>query len=119
MTAHKPRGLGVKASDFWKKVTTKYDLRVDELVTLEAACRTLDLIETLQKDWTDDGKPTMTRGSQGQNVIDPRVSEMKMQRIAFEAFVKRLALPDADGVPVNQNRTAGQSRWASAHGSGA
>lgn len=120
MANYTPRGLGNEGGKFWRNVTSKYTLRVDELVTLEAACRTLDLIKTLEADWIEDGKPTMTTGSQGQNVIDPRVAEMKAQRLAFEAFAKRLALPDdvapGSGVKPNQQRAAGQSRWTAAHG---
>jgi hypothetical protein len=61
--------LGPRAIELWEGVTGKYDLRVDELFVLEAACREVDLIDAmLERQKVED---LIGVGSQGQPVAAP------------------------------------------------
>jgi hypothetical protein len=117
-----PESLASEGQRVWKAVTSKYDLRADELVTLEDACAASDMIAALSDAWAEDGKPPTTKGSMGQQVIHPLIGEIRTQRAARNALFRQLKLPDdaASGSgESNQQRAAAQSRWAAAHGSGA
>lgn len=116
-----PEGLAAGGERVWRSITGKYDLRPDELVTLEDACRITDMIDALTRVWTEAGTPMITRGSMGQEVIHPLIGEIRTQRMARNALWRQLKLPEVDGGEVgpNQHRSAAQSRWASAHGAGA
>jgi DNA polymerase III psi subunit len=99
-----------------------YDLRPDELSTLEDACRLTDMIDAMSKVWADEGRPLTTQGSMGQLVTHPMVSEIRTHRMARNALWRQLRLPDAgnqEAGATNQHRAAAQSRWAAAHGNGA
>lgn len=115
-----PASLESAGQALWLSVTEKYDLRVDELAVLEAACKTADMIATLDREWAALGKPFLTSGSMGQDVIHPLIGERRTQQAQLAALLGKLKLPDeaADGGKANQNRSAAQSRWAQ-HGKGA
>lgn len=118
-----PETLGNEGKRVWNLVTSKYDLRPDELLTLEDACAASDMIAGLAKAWEDEGRPLTTKGSMGQQVIHPLIGEIRTQRAARNALWRQLKLPDdpsaGSGAEPNQQRSAAQSRWASAHGKGA
>jgi hypothetical protein len=116
-----PSGLESAGAALWRDVVGKYDLRVDELAVLEAACKTADMIAILDKEWSALGKPFLTRGSMGQDVIHPLIGERRAQQSAQAALFRQLKLPDEAGGAgeSNQQRSAAQSRWAAAHGAGA
>lgn len=117
-----PATLSTAGKRLWSDVTAKYDLRVDELAVLEAACKTADMIATLDKEWDALGKPFLTRGSMGQDVIHPLIGERRAQQAAQAALFRQLKLPDevedGSGAKPNQQRSAAQSRWMQ-HGAGA
>lgn len=115
-----PDGLAKAGSALWVAVVSKYTLRVDELAVLEAACKTADKVAMLEDAWVELGRPYMTRGSMGQDVIHPLIGEQRTQNAALAALLGKLKLPDdgAVGLP-NQQRDAAQSRWAAEHGKGA
>lgn len=114
-----PTTLDEAGKSLWSDVVAKYDLRVDELAVLEAACKTADMIATLDKEWDALGKPFLTRGSMGQDVIHPLIGERRAQQSAQAALFRQLKLPDdATSGAANQQRSAAQSRWAQ-HGTGA
>jgi hypothetical protein len=108
---------------FWAGVVGIYELRPDELATLEDVCRLSDMIAALDSAWAEDGRPLTTRGSMGQLVTHPMISEIRTHRMARNSLLRQLKLPDTgqeSGVgEANQHRSAAQSRWASAHGKGA
>lgn len=112
-----PESLEAVGRALWRDVVAKYDLRVDELAVLEAACKTADMIATLDKEWAALGKPFMTRGSMGQDVIHPLIGERRTQQAALARFLGILKLPDEASGEVNTNpaRAAAASRWK--HGS--
>lgn len=118
-----PDTLAAEGKRVWEKVTSKYDLRPDELLTLEDACAASDMIAALSKAWEEDGKPLTTKGSMGQQVIHPLIGEIRTQRAARNALWRQLKLPDdtgGDGAgETNQHRSAAQSKWSAAHGKGA
>ena len=117
-----PETLGAEGQKVWDLVTAKYDLRPDELLTLEDACAASDMIAALSKSWEDDGRPLTTKGSMGQQVIHPLIGEIRTQRSARNALWRQLKLPDdaADaGAEAIQHRAAAQSKWSAAHGKGA
>src|SRR5699024_1527317 len=117
-----PAGLESAGQELWVQIVDKYDLRPDELVTLEDICAATDLIQVLELEWRANGKPLITTGSMGQEVEHPIIGSIDKQRKARNALWRQLKLPDDPGVTAsepNQHRQAAQSRWAAAHGQGA
>lgn len=112
---NEPVPAGVVGEALWIDVVSKYDLRPDELVTLEDVCRLSDMIAALDAAWVEQGRPLTTKGSMGQLVTHPAISEIKGHRMARNSLWKQLKLPDENGVKPNQQRDAANSRW-SAHG---
>lgn len=114
-----PATLDSAGKALWSSVVAKYDLRVDERAVLEAACKTADMIALLDREWDGLGKPFMTRGSMGQDVIHPLIGERRTQQSALAALLGKLKLPDEVGatglVATNPARAAAESRWK--HGS--
>jgi hypothetical protein len=115
-----PADLGDEGQALWDSIAGAYTLRPDERATLEDACRVTDMIAALTDAWTELGRPTMTVGSMGQDIIHPLVDKVADHRMKRATLLGRLKLPDEQGGAVpNQQRDAAQSRWASAHGSSA
>lgn len=119
-----PKGLNDDGAALWRKITGPYDLRTDELVTLESACRATDRV-TLMRD--ELGDQVTATGSMGQVVVHPLVAEIRAHEAQVTSLLTRLKLPDlADGAPAGEEssrsttaRAAAQSRWGVAHGKGA
>ena len=110
-----PPGLGTAGRRLWKQVQKQYTLRPDEAVLLETACKTVDVIAELEA--AMDGQPLTTTGSMGQQREHPLLSEARQQRGLLNRTLAQLKLPDMDaGASLNQQRAAGLSRWAQAHG---
>ena len=116
MNEQAPVGLASTGSGLWAEVVGKYDLRPDELVTLEDMCRITDMIAALDAAWAEQGRPLTTKGSMGQLVTHPLISEIRTHRMARNTLSKQLKLPDESGEKPNQQRDAARSRWAQAHG---
>ncbi len=112
-----PASLATAGKALWSDVVKKYDLRVDELAVLESACKTADMIATLDKEWDALGKPFLTRGSMGQDVIHPLIGERRAQQSQMAKLLAQLKLPDdaSGAVSANPARAAAASRWK--HGS--
>ena len=110
-----PKGLGTSGAAFWRDVLAKYELRIDEQRVLEDACRERDLIARLEAELA--GATLLTKGSMGQPVVNPLVSELRQHRGTFAALMRQLKLPDEDstdhgGALSAKNRAAVQARWA-------
>lgn len=86
--------LGARGSAFWNDVAGEWELRPDELEILGAACRTLDLIQSMEQEL--EGQPRTVRGSQGQPVINPLVSELRFYRQSLASHLRALRIPDDD-----------------------
>jgi len=67
-----PMGLKTHGKRTWQEVTSKYQLRTDELDILEDVCREIDMIHDLEKE--RQGAPYLLKGSQGQSVINPLIT---------------------------------------------
>lgn len=109
-----PAGLNDAGEALWSKVTGKYTLRADELVTLESACHAADRIVLMRDEL---GSSVTTTGSMGQTVVHPLIPEIRAHEAQISTLLAKLKLPDEQGgEQVSQQRQAAQSRWASAHG---
>lgn len=117
-TVAAPAGLAAKGKKMWKAIAGPYELRPDELDILEDICREVDLIARLEDSL--DASELLTLGSQGQDVLNPLVSELRQHRATKKALWASLKLPD-DAAPIaaNQQREAAQSRWAQSRGKSA
>lgn len=119
MKAPTPKGLAPRGRKVWKEIVDGYELRADELDTLEDICREIDLIDKLEADL--DGADLMVTGSQGQDVANPLISEIRQHRATKKSLWAGLKLPDEGGsvVGINHQREGGHSRWAASYGKGA
>lgn len=107
-----PATLAESGKALWTKHVAEYTFRVDELAVLELACKTADMIATLDVAWDELGKPFMTRGSMGQDVIHPLIGERRTQASQLATLLGKLKIPDgATGVVANPARAAADSRW--------
>ncbi len=117
-----PKGLSESGAKLWREVVGKYDLRADELVVLEGACRATDRIVTME---AERGDRVTATGSMGQIVVHPLVAEIRAHEAQVASLLARLKLPDESGAAGEQEprstqaRAAAQSRWAAAHGASA
>lgn len=93
-----PKKTGVtfeaKAQTVWDDITSTYRLRPDELRVLEDACREVDLVDRLEAEL--DGAALTVKGSQGQPVANPLVTEIRQHRQVVKALLGSLKLPDED-----------------------
>ena len=108
-----PSGLGDAGQLLWSEISKKYGLRADEARVLEDAAREADLIAMLDAGMV--GAPLLVRGSQGQDVINPLVSELRQHRATLAALLRQLKLPDeaADAAArSNSARAAANARWS-------
>lgn len=108
-----PAALADAGRALWTKHLAKYDFRVDELAVLELACRTADMIATLDKEWVALGQPFLTTGSMGQDVIHPLIGERRAQQAQMAALLGKLKIPDeaSGAVTTNPARAAAATRW--------
>ena len=110
-----PEGLDASGSALWARITAKYALRVDELRILEDACREADLIDVLSVALTESSP--ITKGSQGQPVVNPLVPEIRQHRSTLSTLLGKLKLPDDEtsdsaGRVSAQARSAANARWS-------
>lgn len=116
MAARKaPAGLGPAGRALWSGVTSKYELRVDELSVLEQAAGECDLIAELKTGLV--GEPQLVKGSQGQMVIHPVIAELRQHRATYAALLRQLKLPEANpeqaaGDRSSAARSAANARWS-------
>lgn len=118
MAAQAPKGLEAKGRRLWRETVSMYELRADELDTLEDICREADLIVRLEDEL--DGAELVVKGSQGQDVANPIISEIRQHRATKKSLWASLKLPDEGGSSAgNQQREAAQTRWAQTRGKSA
>jgi hypothetical protein len=56
----------------------------------------------------------MVRGSQGQDVANPLLGEVRMHRKAYIDFIGKLELPESDGAAAHDPRRAAAQKAANA-----
>ncbi|MFD8336781.1 hypothetical protein ACFV42_29530 [Streptomyces solisilvae] len=88
-----PAKLGAAGRRLWREIVERYELRPDEARILGDACREADIVERLEAELAD--APLMVKGSMGQLVAPPLVSEARQHRSVLVALLKSLKLPDA------------------------
>lgn len=109
-----PGSLGERGSALWHAIVGAYDLRPDELAILYDAAGEADVIELLQAEFNR--RDLITRGSMGQDVAAPHVSEIRQHRATLASLLGKLRLPD-EGVTNNAwhrsvaARHAANARW--------
>ena len=120
-TVKPPKSLKAAGSALWESVASKYVLRSDEVTRLEQACKTADVLMMLEDAWDALGYPMVSVGSMKQEVIHPLIGEIRTQRTSLAALLAGLKLPDDESgaEPVNQQRDAANSKWATGRGRGA
>lgn len=116
-----PAHLAAAGRTLWRAVVDTYELRADELLVLEKACRTADDSARLDAALRD--APLMVTGSTGQQRHNPLLHEARQTRALLAALLKQLALPDeadlADGALTGNSvkaMNAARSRWGGRRG---
>ena len=109
----KPSGLGERGSALWDSVTSRYELRPDELAILADAAHEADVIEMLKSEF--EVSSLITTGSMGQDVAAPHVSEIRQHRATLATLLGKLRLPDDAGARGSASSEAGRAlvnqRW--------
>ena len=111
-TLKTPANLGAKARALWTKLTTDYEFRADELRVLEDACREVDLIERMESELR--GSAMVVKGSMGQPVAAPLVTEVRQHRATLARLLAGLKIPDESSTPEERStaaRNAANARW--------
>ncbi len=114
-----PPRLGAAGRSLWRAVAGTYELRSDELVLLEKACRTADDAARLDRALLD--APLTVLGSVGQDRANPLLVESRQTRALLAALLKQLALPDEDAGAKQRDTsaratTAARARWGENYG---
>ncbi|WP_228002151.1 hypothetical protein [Nocardia australiensis] len=108
-----PKGLKAGGRKLWTDVVGKWDLRPDELRVLREAAGEVDLIDTLEQ--AAESAELIVRGSQGQPVINPLISELRQHRATLAGLLRSLKLPDETDTSEarsTQARAAANARWS-------
>lgn len=112
-----PKTLGDAGNMLWRSIAgpDRYVLRPDELAVLASACKAADMIDFLEAEWIERGRPLMSTGSMGQEVTHPLLSEQAKHQAHQAALLARLKLPD-DGTASSDTSTAARkaasARWS-------
>lgn len=109
-----PLHLGAAGRSLWRTITGIYELRGDELLLLEKACRTAD--DGARLDEAVRTAPLLVAGSAGQQRHNPLLNEARQTRALLAALLKQLALPDEDAAAKARDNsaratTAARARW--------
>jgi hypothetical protein len=116
-----PKKLGDHGKELWESIIPAYELRPDELRILIDACREADLIGRLEDELID--APLMVKGSMGQLVASPLVSEVRQHRAVLAGLLAKIKIPDTpSGVQRKAAKTsadrskAARARWGTGAG---
>jgi len=112
-----PTGLTAAGKNLWVDVSGKYQLRADELRVLEDAAREADLVALMERERVKAGFKLIVRGSQGQDVINPLISELRQHRATLASLLRQLKLPDENPEAAAAARSAemrgvANARWS-------
>jgi hypothetical protein len=90
-----PTGLRAPGRRLWTSIVGPYVLTPGELVTLEQAARSADLVDRLERDVR--ALPELTSvGYAGQPRPHPLLNALRSERLLLERLVAGLHLPDED-----------------------
>ncbi|MBN9740462.1 hypothetical protein DMP23_04970 [Amycolatopsis sp. A1MSW2902] len=101
-----PKTLGPDGGALYKDVTEEYELGPHELAILETACHELDLVRRLEAE-VSQLESLRVKGSQGQWVSAPEVSEYRQHSLAFASLISRLKITDGSENQAPAPRTVG------------
>lgn len=112
-----PANLSTEGRQLWQSVTRAHqELGPDAVRLLMDACREADLVQRLEEEQRD--QPLMVRGSQGQLVASPLISEVRQHRAVLAGLLKALKLPQtageakrAEDEASEKARAAARARW--------
>jgi uncharacterized protein YejL (UPF0352 family) len=109
-----PTGLGADGLELWTEVTEDHDLRPDEKRVLEDAAREADIIALMERERCKPTFSLVVKGSMGQEVINPLISELRQHRATLAQLLRQLKLTDENGVSARSTsaRSAANTRWA-------
>lgn len=117
----RPENLGDHGATLWDSILPTYELRPDEHRILLDACREADLIGRLEDELAY--SPLMVKGSQGQLVASPLVSEVRQHRAVLAGLLAKLKIPDTAGSAARKtaavsekSRAAARARWGTGAG---
>lgn len=116
-----PAGLDPAGRKLWRAIVDHYELRADELRVLQDACREADLVEKLDEATRGEMFDFLVKGSMGQQVINPLISELRQHRSTLAGLLRQLRLPDdpagaGSGSRSAEMRDRANERWASQRG---
>lgn len=85
-----PAGLGKSGRSLWRRITSEFDLNCDpdRAELLFQACKTADQIAELDEAAAE--APLTVKGSMGQPVISPFISEARVQRGLLAQLLARM-----------------------------
>jgi hypothetical protein len=124
-----PEGLGARGAEFWREIHGVARFEPNDTALVMEACRTLDVIDALASAIATDG--LFTKGSMGQDVLNPAVAELRQQQAAFGRLIGLVSLPEKEkaqdmwlhrrakaGAAARWNRpgVSAQERWAAVSG---
>lgn len=108
-----PTGLGTRGRKLWRQITGDYELSDTELTILYEAGKTLDAIDLLDLAISESGATVV--GSQGQQVVNGALTEIRGQRALFHKLIASIDLPEEDSVRSATSMrasTAANHRWS-------
>lgn len=113
-----PAGLGAEGNGLWSSIADVHELAPDAVRILADACGEADLVALMESARGSDTFQLIVRGSQGQDVINPLISELRQHRATLASLLKALKLPmsssDAQRLEKEtseQARSAARARW--------
>ena len=105
--------LGGRGRLLWDEMNDLLEFDSHEVQLLIEVCRTLDTIDALAESIDLDG--VMIEGSQGQQVLNQAVGELRQQQQSFARLVAMLNLGDvANGAGILSAASVGASQAANA-----
>ena len=105
--------LGGRGRLLWDEMNDLLEFDSHEVQLLVEVCRTLDTIDALAESIDLDG--VMIEGSQGQQVLNQAVGELRQQQQSFARLVAMLNLGDvANGAGILSAASVGASQAANA-----
>lgn len=112
-----PANLNGSGLRLWRNMTKSYVFGPHELDLLEQACRTSELIESMQGAIDKLDGDYFTIGHAGQPVITPLVAEIRQHRNVLARLLNSLKLPEEQAADRSTNaRKAAAARWGNPRG---
>jgi hypothetical protein len=91
----------------WRNTFECYELNPAETVILGEICHVTDEIGQLEAALAS-ARSLTTKGSRGQVVAHPLLSELRQHRAILRSLVRQLGLPDPVNAPVRKPKSGGR-----------